>query len=307
MRVGIVGVGPVGATLAVFLKEAGALVVPCDATPGRIDAIKNDGIRLTHTMQKHVPIRHACYSIQELSDYDLEAIVIAVKTPHLKKVIGQLREFAKPNLHMICAQNGIDNEVEVGREFGEHRTHRMVINYAGNMADDNTVHVNFFHAPNYIASLADAGNEMTRRFAGLLNAAGLATEIPPDIQDHVWRKAILNAALAAVCAITRRTTKDVMDFPATSELVEMLVDESMRVAESERIQLGERYRRFSLRYLKNTGYHRPSMLVDLANGDPTEVDQLNGRIVFYGHKHCLPTPLNQAVTAMIHMLESGAK
>ena len=307
MRVGIIGTGPVGATLTVFLKEAGALVVPCDSIPGRIDAIKKRGIRLTHTIEKHVPINHACYSVQELGMYDLEAVVIAVKTPDLKKVVGQIKDIDNKKLHVVCAQNGIDNEVEIGREFGEERTHRMVINYAGNMADDSTVHVSFFNPPNYIAALVDAGNPMARRFADLLNSAGLETEIPPDIQDHVWAKAILNAALSAICAITRRTMKEVMDFPATYELVEMIIDETVRVAEAERIELGNKFRRFSIRYLKNAGHHRPSMLVDLENGDPTEIDQLNGRVVFYGRKHCLPTPLNQSVTSMIHLLENGSK
>jgi 2-dehydropantoate 2-reductase len=307
MRVGIIGVGPVGATLTVFLKEAGAMVVPCDAIAARIDAIKKRGIRLTHTIEKHVPINHACYTVQELGMYDLEAIVIAVKTPDLKKVIAQIKDIDNKKIHVICAQNGIDNEVEIGRVFGDNRTHRMAINYAGNMADDSTVHVSFFNPPNYIASLVDAGNEMSQRFADLLNAAGLETKIPTDIQDHVWEKAILNAALSAICAITRRTMKEVMDFPATCELVEMIIDESVRVAEAERIELGNKFRRFSLRYLKNAGHHRPSMLVDLENGDPTEIDQLNGRIVFYGRKHCLPTSLNQSVTAMIHLLENFSK
>ncbi len=173
------------------------------------------------------------------------------------------------------------------------------------MANDNSVHVSFFNPPNYVASLADGGNAMAQRFADLLNSVKLETEIPRDIQDYVWEKAILNAALSAVCAITRRTMKEVMDFPRTLELVEGIIDESVRVAEMERIELGNKFRRFCIRYLKNAGHHRPSMLVDLENGDPTEIDQLNGKIVQYGRKHCLPTPLNQSVTALVHLMEKA--
>jgi 2-dehydropantoate 2-reductase len=306
MRVGIIGTGPVGSILTAHLKEAGAHVVPCDVFSHKIDAIRKRGISLTHTIQKTINIQDACYSVQELGMYDLELIVIAVKTPDLKKVINQIKDIDNGKLFVLCAQNGIDNELEIGKVFGENRTLRMVINFAGNMVDDNTVHVSFFNPPNYVASLVDAGNDMARRFTDLLNSVNLETEIPPDIQDHVWSKAILNAALSALCAITRCTMKEVMDFPATLELVEGLIDESVRVAEKEKIELGNKFTKFSIRYLKNAGHHRPSMLVDLENGDPTEVDQLNGKIVQYGRKHFLPTPLNQSVTALVHLLEHSS-
>ncbi|HWR83962.1 MAG TPA: ketopantoate reductase family protein [Candidatus Deferrimicrobium sp.] len=307
LRVGIIGVGPVGTTLAAHLKDAGATVVPCDVFTHKIDAIKKKGIRLTHTIEKHVPIEHACYTVQELGMYDLDLIIVAVKTPDLQKVVKQIQEIDSARLHVMCAQNGIDNEVEVGQAFGDHRTLRMVVNFAGNMTDSSTVHVSFFNPPNYVAALADGGNAMAHRLADLFNSVKLDTEVPEDIQDYVWGKAILNAALSAICAISHRTMKEVMDFPRTLELVEAIIDESVRVAEMERIELGHKFRRFCIRYLKNAGHHRPSMLVDLENGDPTEIDQLNGKIVQYGRKHCLPTPLNQSVTALIHLLEHNSK
>jgi len=144
---------------------------------------------------------------------------------------------------------------------------------------------------------------MAGKLVDLLNKSGLQTEVPVDIQDYIWEKAILNASLSAVCAITRRTMKDVMDFQKTVELVEAIIDESVRVAESEHIELGKKFRRFCIRYLKNAGHHRPSMLIDLENDHPTEIDRLNGMIAKYGRKHSLPVPLNSALTSLVHLLE----
>jgi 2-dehydropantoate 2-reductase len=137
----------------------------------------------------------------------------------------------------------------------------------------------------------------------LLNTVGLETKIPEDIQHYAWEKAILNSALSAYCAITRRTMKEVMDFPPMRELVEAILDESIRVAEREGFEFGRKFRRRCVAYLKKAGHHRPSMLVDLENGQRTEIDQLNGKIVEYGRKHCLPTPLNQLVTGLVHLME----
>ncbi|MFQ6610555.1 MAG: ketopantoate reductase family protein [Fidelibacterota bacterium] len=303
LRIGVVGMGPVGATLAAHFIEAGTFVVACDIDPKKIDAIKKKGITLKNIIEKQVNVENACYSIQEMEMYDLDLVVIAVKTTALKKVVRTLGEIKTDKMFVMCAQNGIDNEQEAANVFGEDKTLRMVINFAGNSSSPNTIHVSFFNPPNYLAALMPQGNELAEKVTLLLNSVELGTEIPEDIQDFVWEKAILNAALSAVCAITRRTMKDVMSFPQTLELVEAIIDESARVAEVEGIELGKKFRRFCIQYLKNAGHHRPSMLVDLENGLRTEIDQLNGKIVEYGRKHYMPTPLNQSVTALIHLLE----
>ncbi len=306
MRIGVIGLGPVGSILTAHLIEAGAFVVPYDHRQNRMDKLKESGITLTHTITKHIEVSEACSSIQELGNYDLDLIIIAVKTPCLNKVITQLKEIDSKKMCVMCAQNGIDNEEEVAHVFGYGRTLRMVINYAGNMTSLNSVRVSFFNPPNYVAALAPQGDPIAKKFAELLNSVHLETKIPKDIQDYVWQKTILNAALSAICAITRNTIKDVMDFPLTQELVEAIIDESVRVAEMERIDLGHKFRRFSIRYLRNAGHHRPSMVTDMENGKRTEIDQVNGKIVHYGQYHCLPTPLNHSLTTLIHFLEYSA-
>ncbi len=305
MRIGVVGLGPVGSTLAVHLIEAGAFVVSCDIYPDKIDELKKSGINLTNAIEKHIKVSEACSSIQELGRYELDLVVVAVKAPCLNKVLTQLKEIDSNKMHVMCAQNGIDNEEEAAKVFGDERTLRMVLNFAGNMTSLNSVSVSFFNPPNYVAALSPQGEPIAKKFAELLNSVNLATEIPEDIQDYVWGKAILNASLNAVCAITRKTMKDVMDFPLTKELVEAIIDESVRVAEMEKIELGNKFRRFCIQYLKNAGHHRPSMLIDLESGRHTEIDYLNGRIVHYGQYHCLPTPLNHSLTALIHFLENS--
>jgi 2-dehydropantoate 2-reductase len=302
LRIGVVGIGPVGAVLGAHFIEAGAFVVLCDLVHQKMDSIKKKGVVLKYKFEKKVKVAEVCYSIPELEMYDLDVVILSVKTPALQKVVSQLKEIATDKMFVVVAQNGIDNEVIVAREFGDQKTLRMVINYAGNISE-NKVHVSFFNPPNYLAPLMPEGEEIAQKLVDMLNSVDLITEIPEDIIDHVWQKAILNAALSAVCAITRKTMKEVMDFPMTLDLVEAIIDESVRIAEKERIDLGKKFRRFSVRYLKNAGHHRPSMLVDLENGHRTEIDRLNGKIVDYGRKHYLPTPLNQSVTALVHLLE----
>ena len=303
LRVGVVGLGPVGSVLAAHLIDAGAFVVSCDVDREKIDAFRKSGIRLEHTIQKEVKVAEACCSIQELGKYDLDLVTVSVKTPSLEAVASLLLEALPQRTFVMCAQNGLDNEQIIARILGKDRTLRMVVNYAGGMTTPNTVHVMFFNSPNYISALTPKGEAMAGTVADLLSSADLRTEISDNIQKHVWEKVILNAALSPVCAITRLTMKDVMDSPRGLDMVTAIIDESIHVAEVAGFGFGEGFRESCLTYLKGGGYHRPSMLVDLENGLPTEVDYLNGKIMEYGHNHGLPTPVNQTITALVHLLE----
>jgi 2-dehydropantoate 2-reductase len=210
-------------------------------------------------------------------------------------------------MFVMCAQNGMDNELEVANIFGQEKTLRMVINYAGGMPHPNTVHVAFFNPPNYIAALAPPGKAVAEQIAELLNSVELKTEITDNIRNYVWEKVILNSALSPVCAITHLTMKDVMDNPEGLEMAKAIISESLSVAKAEGITFGDGFLEFCVKYLKGGGKHRPSMMIDLENGLQTEIDHLNGKIVEYGQKHGLPTPYNRAITSFIHMLELSSK
>ena len=51
--------------------------------------------------------------------------------------------------------------------------------------------------------------------------------------------------------------------------------------------------------------HKASMLQDVEACRPTEVDWLNGGIVRFGREHGVPTPLNEAVVALIKGREAS--
>jgi 2-dehydropantoate 2-reductase len=305
LRIGIIGGGPAGLTLAAHLIEAGAMVVVCDLITEKIDVIKKSGIKLTKTINKHVSINHVCCTISELGDYDLDVIVISVKTTALNAVVEQLTRIDSGKMFVMCAQNGIDNELIAAEAFGKDRTLRMVINYAGEMKNLNTVKVTFFHPPNHIAALTANGKEISEAIRNLLNSVKLKTVIsgPDKIRNHVWEKSILNASLSCLCAISHCTMKEVMSFPETKDLVAGIIDESIMVAKKENIEIRNGFRRDCILYLEKAGHHKPSMLIDIENGAMTEIDRLNGKIQEYGLKHGIDTPLNRAVTALIHLQE----
>ncbi len=302
MKIGIVGMGPVGSTLAVHFALAGQEVHVCDIIEEKIALIKKEGINLTFTIERSATVAGAYTSIKELIAKDLDLLVFCVKTPYLQQVINASIE-VKGKVHAMAAQNGIDNEYMVAEVFGKEKTLRMVINYAGNMINQNTVKVTFFNPPNYIGTLHSASENVARTIAESLSSVELDTEYTENIRKYTWKKSILNATLSSLCAVTQTTMKDVMDFLPIYPVIEGIIEEGMAVAEAEGIKFEDGFKEHCINYLKRGGRHFPSMAVDVQNKNPTEINHLNGKIVEYGQKHGIPTPYNLTMTRLIQLVE----
>ncbi len=299
IKIGIIGLGPVGMMLAVHFQEAGCDVLVCDNDRIKINQIKNEGIILEDVIQKKEKFQYVYTSSVELLQQNPDYVFIALKSYQVQDV---LKEIPESNTSVyISAQNGIDVEKIIVDKLGENRTGRMVINFAGNLSSSNTVKTTFFNPPNYIAILDDTKKSYAEEIATLLNSVQLQT-LPVssfELTKYTWEKTILNAALSPLCGIGRFTMAEAMAFPDTIELVEQIIEEAIEVAEAEKIRFPDDFIRNCLRYLKKGGKHFPSLAVDLMNNRLTEIDYMNGKIVEYGRKHYIRTSLNLSMVNMV--------
>lgn len=303
-KIGIVGLGPVGLILATHLKEAGQDVILCDISPDKLHLIRQDGVQLTGKFRKQVKFDHLTRGLDELAAKKPDLVFTSVKGYHLRNVVKEARNVGLVNARFISAQNGIDVEREIGREFGDENVLRMVINYAGNLKAPNVVQVNFFNPPNYIASVDDSQSTLAGEIAGWLNEVNLDTVHLDsfEILKRIWEKTILNASLSALCGIGQFTIKEAMDLPDTEEIIEQTIFEAVEVAKAEKIMFEPNFVRRCMRYLRKAGDHFPSLAVDLLNNQPTEIEYFNGKLVEYGKKHYVRTDLHLVFTNIVKAL-----
>ena len=118
---------------------------------------------------------------------------------------------------------------------------------------------------------------------------------------------IFNAATNPLGALTRLTHGRVCERPDLRALATRLVDEGKAVAAAQDIELDDDPERLiDHAARKDVAYdHKASMLQDVEARRPTEVDYLNGGIVRVGREHGVPTPLNEAVWALVRGLEAS--
>ncbi|MBW8050889.1 MAG: 2-dehydropantoate 2-reductase [Cytophagales bacterium] len=300
-KIGIIGLGPVGMILAVHLQEAGCEVVLCDIDKIKINLVRREGLRLEGVINKQAPFKNICTSISELAGHDPDLLIFSLKTHQMPRVVKEAAMLKNGKLCVLSAQNGIDVEQILAAVFGESQTLRMVLNFAGNLQAPNVVKVTFFNPPNYIASIDDSQEKTAKFFGAWLNEVKLQTEVVDsfEILKRSWEKTILNSSLSALCGVGKFTMAEAMAMPDTIQLIERVIEEAVEVAKAKKIKFGVGFIKKCLRYLKNAGDHFPSLAVDLINNRETEIDYFNGKIVEYGKKHRIETPLNLTFTSLV--------
>jgi len=308
-KIAIVGAGPVGGILGAHLACAGHYIVLCDIQKPHLDIIRERGLSITGRLEMIAKCERVAYSISELANFlELDTIIIATKASALPRLIPEIAKIARPGTRFVSCQNGLDNEEYLAEAFGPDNVLRIIVNFAGSQMGDGHIAMSFFNPPNYIGAITDKGEPLARQIAGMMSDSGLDTQFTRDVKKYEWEKVILNAALSATCALTRKPMKDMMDFEQTELLAEELMREGIEVAQAHGVKLDEGFLEHGVQYLREAGYHRTSMHQDILRRLPTEIDWLNGRIVERGRMLGLKTPYNFTITALIKGLEmqSGA-
>ncbi len=305
-KVAIIGLGPVGMILAVKLQEAGCEVALCEINETKAHKIKSEGLILENVIQAHAHFDKVYGSIEELQEFDADYLFFSLKTTHTPAAVKMAEVLNSEKLTVISAQNGIDTEELLVAGFGEGKTLRMVINFAGNTTAPHVTRVTFFTPPNYIGSVNDSRQAQAAEIAQLLSSVNLDTKAIDSFEllKRTWEKTILNSSLSALCGVSRLTMAEAMADADTLELIEQIINEGIEVAAAEKIYFPDDFLRQCLRYLKKGGDHFPSLAVDLINNRPTEIDYFNGKIVDYGRKHYIRTSLNLAFTNMVKAMSN---
>jgi 2-dehydropantoate 2-reductase len=305
--IGVIGLGPVGSILAAHLAKNKENVVVQDAMPHIRAKVRQDGIHIGGVTEFSTKISNVADSIAEMAKFGTEVIFIVTKACYLKDVLPEVKRICTPGMKVVSFQNGLDNEQLIAENLKAETTYRFVINYAGGIVSLGNATMNWFQPPNYVGAYTKGKyrtDETTRKIADILTSAGLKTEETADIKRHVWEKAILNSALCSICAVTGQTMKEAMEFKSSRGLAVRILEEGLKVAKADGYDFGaEALSRFTT-YLEKGGNHKPSMLIDVENKRPTEIDFLSGAIARYGEGLRVPTPVNETFTDLIRTIES---
>jgi 2-dehydropantoate 2-reductase len=303
VRVCVVGCGAVGSLFAANLaqlEDVEAWAYDLDAA--HVEAINDRGLRLSGAGEVVGRVQ-ATTDGRELPECDFG--IVATKAMHTDAAVAAASG-AFGDASVASVQNGVGNEEVIAGHVG--KVIRGTTFPAGRIVEPGLVQWDvkgdttfgpFEPSPAPMADVVRLAEACTR--------AGLPTNAVPDARGPQWRKVIFNAATNPIGALTGLTHGRVCERENLRRLVSALVDEGKAVAAAMGIQLdADPEELIDHAARPDVAYdHKASMLQDVEARRATEVDYLNGGIARFGAEHGVPTPLNEAIAALVKGLEAS--
>jgi 2-dehydropantoate 2-reductase len=301
MRICVVGCGAVGSLFAANLAQLDDVEVwAYDASREHVDAINAHGLRLSGAGDVFGRLQ-ATTDAQELPPCDFG--IVATKAMHTEPAIAATAH-AFADGYVATVQNGLGNE----ETLAKHVAHviRGTTFPAGKIVAPGHVQWDV-KGDTTLGPFGDTPLDAVERLADACSRGGMPTTAVADARGPQWRKVIFNASTNPIGALTGLTHGRVCERPDLRALVSGLVDEGKAVAAAQGIVLDadpedliDHAAKPEVAY-----YHKASMLQDIEARRTTEIDYLNGGIVRFGREHGVPTPLNEAIWALVKGVESS--
>jgi len=321
MKICIFGAGAIGGLIGGQLARAGVDVSFVARGP-HLQAMQTHGLRLRIDGAEHV-VRVPCTSNPaELGPQDY--VFITLKAHSVPGAVESMRPLLHADTAVITGVNGlpywyfhhhgadyagtilnsVDPEGLQWRVLGPERGIGCVLYPAADLVAPGVVE----HAYGKKFPLGEPSGQATTRIQRLheaMTAAGFEAPIRADIRDEIWLKLWGNLCLNPISALTHATLDVIVADPAVRSLARGMMQEAQIIAE----RLGVRFRVGIERRLDGAGAivgHKTSMLQDLEQRRPMEIDPLLGVIQELGQLTGQPTPLADAVLALIRLREKTA-
>jgi 2-dehydropantoate 2-reductase len=322
MRICVVGAGAIGGMLAVKLARAGEEVTVV-ARGAHLAAIRERGLRLREEGAEEVAWVRATDRVADVGPQD--AIVLAMKAHQVAPVAAEVGKVAGPRTTIVTAQNGIPWWYFF-RHGGPHEGTRLesvdpggtiaagldvarvvgsVVYPAAELAEPGVIQ----HVEGNRFTLGELDGSETPRVKALaetLRRAGLKARVTSDIRSEIWVKLWGNCTFNPISALTHATLAGIVRFPPSRALAaDMMVEVQViatKLGATFAVPLEKR-----IAGAEAVGEHKTSMLQDVEAGRPMELDALLGSVVELGRITGTPTPVLDAVYALMALLERSLR
>src|SRR5438093_8732412 len=291
----VFGAGAMGSFFGGLLSRRNRVTLVCRKE--HADAIRRAGLRITGKTS-HVAHPDVATTAAGVKRADL--VLVSTKSYDTEGAARALRRFAKGST-WLTLQNGLDNADLLAR-------------VAKHVAAGSTSHGVTVLRPGEVRH-AGIGETVIGPYAGLreddvvwlrdlFDEAGIRTRVSDDIRRDLWLKAIVNAGINPLAALTRLRNGYLASMPMLAAAMTALTTEAAAVARAEGIEILDREASdLAIKVARRTRDNRASMLQDVERGRRTEIEAITGAILRGAERRGVRTPLNALIYSLVRGLE----
>lgn len=301
MRVYIAGSGAMGCRFGYQLSKTTHEVILLDNWDAHIDAIRENGLRVTGDFDETVqlPIMKPTEA-REVADL----IILLTKADQLPKMLLDIKGIIGEQTKVLSLLNGLGHATTMRRYVPDESIMVGVTIWLAGLKGPGHVHL---EGPGSIAVQNMVGDSQSvEGIVDMFNEAGLNATYDDHVINAIWQKACVNGTMNPICTVLNCTIGELFGTEGGLNLVQGIFKEFIAVAKSETDGIDEgAIWKYIMDTSKKASNHYPSMHQDLVqNSRKTEIDYLNGAVVFKGKRAGIPTPYCQMITEMIRAKEA---
>jgi len=295
LKVAVMGAGAVGNYFGGMLARAGHDVTLV-ARPQHVEAIERDGLRMdTKTFDEYVRVKA---SSAPSAVQGAQLVLFCVKSGDTESAGEEIKPYVGKDTVVLCLQNGVDNDVRLRGVLTQSEVIGCVVYVGAEMAGAG-------HLKHH--GHGELVIDKVRNIPGLdqvLIDAGISTQVSDNVRGMLWLKLILNCAYNAISAIARKPYGETTYSVGIKDVMRDLVDECLAVAKAEGVAVPGDVDAAVRSIVEKLPQQYASTAQDIMRGKPTEIDYLNGHIVRRGKALGVKTPANQALWALVKLIEA---
>ena len=305
MKIAIVGTGAMGSVYAALLGDAGNEVWAIDSWADHVAAIQANGLRLEGASGDRTVQMRATTDPREVGVCDL--VIVATKAFDIEAAAEAVRPLVGDATVVLPIQNGLGSPDRMAAILGDDRVVIGVVGgFGASMVGPGHAHHNGWELVR-LGERSGPATDRIRAVAQVWEDAGFRVSVYDDVNQLVWEKLLCNATFSGTCSVLGWRIGEVMADPKAWSVASGCAREVYDVAMAKGIRLDfDDPVAYARAFGEKIPDARPSMLLDLMAGRPSEIDVINGAIGPAARTVGLEAPINETVTALVKAKAAGA-
>ena len=306
MRIVIVGSGAIGRLFGSSLVRGGNEITLIDIDRKTLGALREKGIGLVENNGEH-PDDALSYPVQALSSADsltsADLVLLMVKSQATMPAVKDVAHLISDSCPLLCIQTGLGN-FEVASKIVPAENILLGITFMSGTALSEARVRKGGVAKTYIGEVDGTISKRLENIHHILNRCGIETQMVTRIIGRLWCKVITYSAINPVSAILQVPNGSLTSKMESITLMTRRLDEGREVAKAQSIELvyPDLYELLFDACEKSTN-NLSSMLQDILNEVPTEIDAQNGAICRYAEEYGVSVPTHKTMVELIKLLE----
>lgn len=264
--------------------------------PKTLEAVKRNGLTIRSAGGSFTVRPPVASDARELPKPDL--IVLAVKAYDLDEVMDQIEPILTNKTVILTLQNGIDTEDRLIARIQRDCVVGGVAYIYSKIAEPGVID-HYKKGTVAIGELMGYESERLLAIRDLFASAGIPCHLSKDLRRSKWEKMCWNCVFNPITVLIDDRVAKALDHPEMTGVIRQIVGECAAISAALKVPLPLDMPERVVKTSQEIRDIHTSMYDDWKAGRQTEIDSLNGFIVEQGRTLGIPTPVNEALTAMI--------